>query len=253
MPDAPRVIAVIPVLDEERKIGNVVRRVPRDVVERVVVVDDGSRDQSREVAAREGADVLALGATEGVGAAIRHGYRLAEQEGFDIAVVLAGNDKDFPEEIPVLLEPIVNGRASLVQGSRYLSGGSGFGPMPMYRKVATRLHPLLMSVVAGRRFTDSTNGFRAVSIDLLKDRRLGLESPRLDEYGLEPHLLYMASRLGYGVVEVPVRKVYPPRHLGQTKMRPIVGWWSILRPVLSAFVRRPWRGMVGIGTGMELM
>ena len=234
-------IAIVPVLDEEKKIGNVVRRIPRDVVERVLVVDDGSRDGSCEVAAAEGADVHSLGRTVGVGAAIRYGYRVATEEGFDVAVVLAGNDKDFPEEIPLLLEPIALGEADLVQGSRYLSGGSGFGQMPIYRRVATRLHPLLMSVVAGCRFTDSTNGFRAATTTLLEDHRLGLDSPDLDEYGLEPHLLFMAARLGHRVTEVPVRKVYPPKHLGQTKMRPVVGWWSILRPLVRALVRRPWR------------
>tara|TARA_B100000315_G_scaffold233034_1_gene245864 strand:- start:2628 stop:3389 length:762 start_codon:yes stop_codon:yes gene_type:complete len=247
----PRVIAIVPVLDEEKKIGNVVRRISRDVVERVLVVDDGSQDSSREVAAAEGADVHPLGRTVGVGAAIRYGYRVAEEDGFDIAVVLAGNDKDFPEEIPLLLEPIVRNEADLVQGSRYLSGHGGFGDMPFYRRVATRLHPLLMSVVAGYRFTDSTNGFRAVTTSLLRDRRLGLDSSALDEYGLEPHLLFMAARLGHRVTEVPVRKVYPPRHLGQTKMRPVVGWWSILRPLVWALVRRPWRAVGRAGDKVE--
>ncbi len=237
----PRVIAIVPVLDEEAKIGNVVRRIPRDLVEQVLVVDDGSRDSSREVAESEGAEVLALGQTKGVGAAIRHGYQTAVRDGFDVAVVLAGNNKDFPEEIPLLLEPIAKGEAVLVQGSRYLAGRADYGQMPFYRRIATRLHPRLMSVVAGQRFTDSTNGFRAATTGLLRDRRLGLDSPELDEYGLEPHLLFMTTRLGYPVVEVSVRKVYPPKHLGQTKMQPVTGWWSILRPLVRALIGRPWR------------
>lgn len=247
----PRVIAIVPVLDEEAKIGNVVRRIPREVVERVLVVDDGSRDRSREVAESEGAEVFALGQTKGVGAAIRHGYETAVRDGFDVVVVLAGNDKDFPEEIPLLLEPIAKGEAVLVQGSRYLAGRAEYGEMPLYRRIATRLHPRLMSIVAGRRFTDSTNGFRAVTTGLLRDRRLGLDSSRLDEYGLEPHLLFMTTRLGYPVVEVSVRKVYPPKHLGQTKMQPVTGWWSILRPLVSALVWRPWRAAVRLSGEVE--
>ncbi len=95
-----RVIAIVPVLDEERKIGEVVRRVPRDVVDELLVVDDGSSDNSASVAEAGGAMVLRLGRTLGVGAALRTGYQYAMQNGFDVAVVMAGNNKDSPEEIP---------------------------------------------------------------------------------------------------------------------------------------------------------
>src|SRR5688500_15688972 len=99
-----------PVLNEEQKIGEVVRRMPRDVVDEVLVIDDGCTDRSPEVARDGGATVLTLGATVGVGAALREGYRYAAKNGYDIAVVVAGNNKDAPEEIPLLVEPIADGR-----------------------------------------------------------------------------------------------------------------------------------------------
>jgi dolichol-phosphate mannosyltransferase len=80
--------------------------------------------------------------------------------------------------------------------------------------------------------TESTNGFRAFRSGLLDDPRIDLDQPWLDEYGLEPYLYLRALRLGYATAEVPVTKVYPPRALGQTKMKPVVGWWSILRPLV---------------------
>ena len=104
--------------------------------------------------------------------------------------------------------------------------------MPAYRKVATRLHPLLFSLVARRRVTESTNGFRAVHRRVLVDPRLDLSQTWLDEYELEPYLYLRAIQMGYRTAEVAVTKVYPPRHLGQTKMKPITGWWSILRPLV---------------------
>ena len=227
------IAVVAPVLDEERKIAEVLRRIPRPAVDEVVVVDDGSTDRSPDVARALGATVLSLGRTLGVGAALRAGFAHALARGHDVIVVIAGNNKDAPEEIPRLLEPIAAGEADFVQGSRFL-GSAGFGPMPLYRRAATRLHPLLFSLVAGRRVTESTNGFRAIHRRVLGDPRLDLSPAWLDHYELEPYLYLRAIRLGYRTAEVPVSKVYPPRALGQTKMRPIVDWWSILRPLVWA-------------------
>ena len=227
-----RVLAMAPVLDEEQKIGDVVRRMPRAVVDEVLVVDDGSTDRSAEVARELGASVLYMGRVVGVGASLRAGFAYAMERGYDVAVVLAGNGKDSPEEIPLLLAPIAEGRADFVQGSRYLTPGATFGEMPLYRRVATRLHPLLFSLVARRRVTESTNGFRAVHRRVLMDPRIDLTQRWLDTYDLEPYLYLRTIRCGYRTVEVPVSKIYPHRRLGQTKMRPIIDWWSILRPLV---------------------
>lgn len=231
------VIAIAPVFNEEKKIGMVVQRVPRDVVDEVLIVDDGSTDRSVAVVEELGARTISLGSTIGVGAAIRKGYEYAVENGFDIAVVMAGNNKDHPEEIPVLLEPIVQGRADLVQGSRWLGNVGDLGEMPLYRRVATKLHPALFNLISGAKMTDTTNGFRAASTELLGDPRLSLDQRWLDEYELEVYLLFKASKIGYRVAEVPVTKTYPPKDLGQTKMKPIVGWWSILRPLLLLGLR----------------
>ena len=231
------VIAVVPVLNEEAKIGRVVRRTPRGVVDELLVVDDGSTDRSPEIARQLGATVLPMGRVAGVGAALRAGYHHAVAHGYDVAVVMAGNDKDAPEEIPLLLDPIAEDQADFVQGSRFLKRGANFGAMPFYRRIATRVHPVLFSLAARRWVTESTNGFRAVHRRVLIDPRLDLSPTWLDQYELEPFLYLQAIRLGYRTAEVPVTKVYPPRHLGQTKMKPLFGWWSILRPLVYAGLR----------------
>ena len=226
------VIAIAPAWNEESKIGAVVSRTPRDIVDEILVVDDGSTDDSRDVAHANGASVVALGRTQGVGAAIRVGLKRAQQRPFDVAVVMAGNNKDAPEEIPRLLDPIVEGRADFVQGSRFLSKDRDFGPMPTYRKLATRLHPMLFSLVARKRVTESTNGFRAIRVSILSDERLNLDQAWLDGYELEPYLFLRVIQLGYRIAEVPVTKIYPPKVQGQTKMKPITGWWGMLRPLV---------------------
>jgi dolichol-phosphate mannosyltransferase len=232
------VMAMAPVLDEEQKIAEVVRRTPREVVDAVLVVDDGSTDRSAEVARSLGAQVLPMGRTVGVGAALRAGFHHALGQGYDVVVVMAGNNKDSPEEIPLLLDPIADGRSDFVQGSRFLKKNANFGAMPLYRRIATRIHPLLFSLVARRWVTESTNGFRAIHRRILADPRLDLSPSWLDEYELEPYLYLRSIRLGYRTAEVPVTKIYPPRRLGQTKMKPISGWWSILRPLFYLALSR---------------
>ena len=228
------VIAIVPVFNEEAKIGKVVGRMPRQFVDEVLVVDDGSTDHSAEVARSFDAQVISMDATLGVGAALQTGYRYAIKQGYDVSVTVAGNNKDAPEEIPSLLEPIAEDRADFVQGSRFLKRGANFGAMPVYRQIATRLHPLIFSLVARRWVTESTNGFRAVRTRIFADPRLDLSQSWLRQYELEPYLYLRSIQLGYRTAEVPVTKIYPPKHSGQTKMKPIVGWWSILRPLLYA-------------------
>jgi len=226
-----RVLMIAPAYDEEAKIGEVVRRCPRDIVDEMLVVDDGSTDRTVEVARAAGARVISMGYVAGVGAAIRRGFELARTEGFDIVTVIAGNNKDDPGEVTRLLDPICDGACDFVMGSRFLAGGGYGGDMPAYRKVATRLHPFLVGLLTGRRITESTNGYRAIKTSVLADPRINLGQTWLDQYELEVYLLIRVLKLGYRTCEVPVSKIYPPRAIGNTKMRPVIDWWKMLRPV----------------------
>jgi dolichol-phosphate mannosyltransferase len=227
-----RVLLIAPAYNEEEKIGEVVRRAPRDIVDTVLVVDDGSTDRTADVAAKEGADVIRLGALIGVGAAIRRGFQHAQDRTYDIVVVIAGNNKDSPEEISRLLDPICDSGFDFVMGSRYLAGGAYGGEMPLYRKFATRLHPFLVGLLSGRKITESTNGYRAMKVSVLSDTRINLHQEWLNHYELEVYLLMKLLRLGYRCTEVPVSKIYPPRHIGNTKMRPVFDWWRMIKPIL---------------------
>jgi dolichol-phosphate mannosyltransferase len=225
------VMLIAPAWNEAGKIGEVVRRTPRGIVDHILVVDDGSTDATAATARAAGAEIVALGRVCGVGAAIRRGYAEARRRAIDIAVVIAGNNKDAPEEIARLLDPICEQNCDFVIGSRYLAGGRYGGDMPRYRKAATRLHPWLVGLFCHRRLSESTNGYRALRVPILRDPRIDLDRVWLDGYALEVYLLMKLIKLGYKTAEVPVSKIYPPRAAGNTKMRPILDWWRILMPI----------------------
>jgi len=225
-----RVAVVVPAYNEAGKIGAVVRKVPRRHAACVIVVDDASTDGTADEARASGADqVLVHGVNRGVGAAIRTGLFAAHRQGYDVAAILSGDDQHEPDELPRVLEPLFQGQADLVQGSRWLPGGATPG-IPPERRWLTRLYPMLFRVASGYPSTDGTNGFRAFRLSLLDDARIRLDQPWLDRYELEPYLLFQAVRAGYRVREVPVTVRYHSR--GTTKMRLVRDGWRLLRPLV---------------------
>lgn len=222
---------VIPVYNEKGKIGRALARIPAGAVAEVVVVSDASDDGSDEEARAAGATVLRHPRTLGVGAAIRTGYDHVLARGHEAALVMAGNDKDDPTQIPRLLRALADG-FDYVQGSRYMPGGE-HGRMPLHRAVLTRAYPWLVRLATGFPITDATNGFRAVRCSLLRDPRLRLHQDWLNRGELEYYLQLQAIRLGFKVCEVPVSKIYPDgASYGEyTKIRPVVDWVRNLRPI----------------------
>jgi len=228
-----KVVVCIAVWNEEKKIGRVLERISRELVSDTVVVDDGSTDRTVAVAQAHGATILHHPPPRGVGGCIWQGIQYARARGADVIVFLAGNNKDAPEEIPRLLKPIQEDGVDLVQGSRYLPGGRHGGDMPWYRVIGTKyLHPAMFWLATGRWLTDTTNGFRAFRLAVTADPAINLDQPWLRRYELEPYLLYQVVTRGYRVAEVPVTKLYPPKQQGYTKMRPLIDWWGIVRPLL---------------------
>lgn len=228
---AAQILAATFAYNEGEKIRRTLSRHPAQRAYDLLVMDDGSTDGSLE-SLEPGVIVLRNETNLGIGASMKTVFEFALDRGYEILVIQAGNDKDEPLEIPRLVAPILAGEADFVQGSRFLTGGQ-YGNMPGYRIVATRtIHPLLFSIAAGKRVTESTNGFRAFRTALLRDPRINWRQSWLDRYELEPYLLMKAITLGYRHVEVPVTKLYPSRQGGYTKMRPILDWWSIIRPVV---------------------
>jgi len=234
--NCPRKLAIVPVYDQVGTIGKVLVKFGDPVVDEICLVLDCPTEsilREIEIAGREieiPIRVIKNSRRMGVGYAIREGIEYAIGHKFDIVVVIAGNNKDDPREIPRLLNPIIKAGYDYVQGSRFLPGGRRV-KNPILRGIFSRVYPLLWTLLTDIRCTDVTNGFRAYRTEIFKDKRINVWQSWLDRYGLEYYLHFKVCKLRYKTKEVPVSKVYPYRHKGgYSKISPLRDWWQIVGP-----------------------
>jgi dolichol-phosphate mannosyltransferase len=223
-------LAVMVCFDTRLWTAQTLARFPAERDYDLLVVDDGSTDGTPEVLEASGLSVVRHPANRGLGAAIKSGISAALTGGYEAVVILAGNGKDDPAEIPRFLEALSAGH-DYVQGSRFRAGGSHHN-LPGGRHLLVRLHGLLVRLLTGFPGTDAINGFRAYRLSLFQDPRIDIWQDWLDRYEFESYLHYKVLTLGYRVTEVPVSKTYPRPGSGlrYSHIRPVVDWWSILRP-----------------------
>ena len=188
------IVMIIPALDEEGAIGGVVRAVSRELVQEVIVVDNGSRDGTAVVAQEAGATVIQE-RQRGYGSACLAGARAARQA--DILVFLDGDGSDNPAELPRVLHPILHGQADLVLGSRTSGQGDHSGLTPQQR-VGNLVVTSLVRVLYGVALTD-IGPFRAITQSTFQ--ALGMEHKT---YGWPVEMVVKAAKQGQRIVEVPV-------------------------------------------------
>jgi len=203
-PHTARISVIIPAVDEEEAIGLVIADIP-PVVHEVIVVDNGSRDRTTEVARAAGARVVSE-PRRGYGRACLAGIAAADRP--DVFVFLDGDRSDYPAQLRDVVAPILEGRADMVIGSRNL-GRREAGAHPWHAVLGTKACVAFMNVTAGSRATD-LGPFRAITAEAL--RRLGMRDPN---YGWTVEMQIKAARSGLSVVEVPVD--YRPR-IGRSKV-----------------------------------
>lgn len=206
----------------------------------VIIADGGSTDRSTDPDRLRAAGVTALLVKGGPGrlsAQMRMGLAWCLLQGYDGVVVMDGNDKDDPEALPRFDAALAAG-IDHVQGSRYVPGGRAINT-PLSRHLAvTLLHAPAVSLAAGRRYTDTTNGFRAYSRRLLLDQRVAPFRPVFTGYELHYYLAIRAARLGFRVAEIPVTRAYPAHGRVPTKIRGLRGNMLVLDTLARACLGR---------------
>jgi glycosyltransferase involved in cell wall biosynthesis len=203
----PRVCLIIPALNEEEPIGEVVRSVPRDIVDEVLVVDNGSTDRTAERAQEAGARVIHE-SRRGYGRACQAGIA-ALGAGCAVAVFLDGDGSDRPEQISRLIAPILSEERDFVIGSR-IRGRREPGSMNPAQIFAGRMAGWLMRMLYGVKYTDMCP-FRAIRRDALA--RLGMAE---ETYGWNLEMQMRAAKAGLRILELPVD--HQLRKGGQSKV-----------------------------------
>jgi len=224
-----RVSVVIPTHNEAQAIGRVLADLPPDLVTEIIVVDSNSNDRTPEIAATMGARVIRE-PRRGYGQACLTGLAAAESP--DVVVFLDGDYSDRPSELPILLEPIVDGRADITLGSR-LGERCSAGALPWHQALGNRIAACLIRVLYGLEITD-LGPFRAGRADVL--RALALEQTT---YGWAVEMILKGALAGYRVVEVPVS--YYSR-IGKSKISGTVkgtlgAGWFILSLIMRYYFR----------------
>ncbi len=190
------IIVAIPALNEEVAIGSMVLR-SRKYADKVVVIDDGSKDRTAEIARMAGAEVILHMNNGGKGAAIKDAFIYAKKMNADILVLIDGDGQHNPDEIPVLLAPILKGEADMVNGSRFLVNSGNH--VPAYRRFGQEVLTMATNAGTQMNITDTQNGFRAFS-------RKTFNCFSFDQSGMaiESEMLMDAAKAEMRIKEVPI-------------------------------------------------
>lgn len=194
-----KIVAVIPAYNAAMTVGQVVKR-SKKFVDRVVVVDDGSVDDTAKVAKAAGARVVRLEKNSGKASAIRRGVAEALKKKVDVLVLLDADMQHLPEEIPKVVRPVKAGKCDICIGSRFLGDHK---TMPRHRRLTNRATTLATNAFTGYKLTDVQCGFRA-----LGRRALSALDFEGDRYTIEPNMVLEAAEKGLTICEVPISTVY---------------------------------------------
>jgi glycosyltransferase involved in cell wall biosynthesis len=223
-----RRIAIVPALNEERSIAGVIAEIrAADPEFEVIVIDDGSTDRTGTVAAESGAHVITLPFNLGIGGAVQTGYQYARDHDFDLAVQVDGDGQHDPAEIARLLDPILDGRADMVVGTRFAEGGGYRGTR--LRRIGIHLFAAIVSLMVRARVTDTTSGFRAVNRKAI--RLFAADYPH-DYPEVEATVLLARHRLK--MVEVPV--LMRVRETGNSSITAFRSVYYMVKVLLALFI-----------------
>lgn len=206
MPDGTgEIIALIPAYNEARYIADVVRRTLRHLP--VVVIDDGSSDETAAVAALAGAKVVAHTVNQGKGKALNTGFEYAVQRGVDAAITLDADGQHDPDEIPLFVAAYRAGQGDVIIGQRT------FAQMPAKSQFGNRVGTFLLGLAMGRPIPDNQSGYRLLSRDVMAQLR-----PSSTRFEAEVEILLRAQMAGFRLAWVPIKTIYNDK---KSHFRPI--------------------------------
>jgi glycosyltransferase involved in cell wall biosynthesis len=198
-----RTLVVIPAKNLETTVADVIRRVRELEADEldVLVVNDGSTDDTSRIARDAGAAVVDHPENLGKGAALRTGFAHAIEHGYDAVITMDGDGQHDPATIPRFLETLRGCEADIVVGTRM----HAVGEMPKIRIWTNRTTSRVVSFLAGQEIPDSQSGYRVIRIRVLKDV---LRSLVTTKYDLESEILIRAARRGFRIAAMAIKSIY---------------------------------------------
>jgi glycosyltransferase involved in cell wall biosynthesis len=212
---------------EERFIGDVVRGV-LEHVGTVLVIDDGSPDNTAVAAEAAGATVIRHATNRGKGAAIKSGLKHAAAMGFHFFLFLDGDGQHDPADIPAFFDAMNKSNADLVVGNRM----TNLAAMPVVRRLTNKFMSWQIGAICKVRLPDSQCGFRLVRRELLP-----VLNAQSDRFEFETESLILAARHGFRIKGVPIRTIYENQ---QSKIRPVRDTIRYVR-LIRKYLWAPWR------------
>lgn len=192
------VTVCIPAYNEERSIGMVVKKA-LSYVDKVIVCDDGSNDNTAKEAELNGASIIKHEKNKGKGAALKSLFESVLKTDGDIVVTIDGDGQFLPEEIPKLITPIKEDRADIVIGYRFDKNTE----MPSYRKFGNKMLDRVTNLAADLPFRDTQSGFRAYSRNVIEQIQFST-----DGFGVDSEILINASRKKFRILEEKITVLY---------------------------------------------
>jgi len=218
--DKAKIAAVIPAYNEEKHIGDVVRRT-RQQLDDVLVVDDGSQDKTADNARAAGAEVIVHAINRGKGETIKTGLRHFLERQFDFVIILDADGQHPPEEIDRFVTAALSAdEPKLIVGTRM----NDLSSMPFVRRVVNRWMSQRISAVCGQEIPDTQCGFRMLHRQLIPELLGG--AARFD---YETEMLIIASRKGFKIASVPISTVYSDEVSSIHPVRDTIRFFKLMR------------------------
>jgi glycosyltransferase involved in cell wall biosynthesis len=246
------ITAILPAFNEEVSIGSMVLHAKQHA-DHVVVIDDGSKDRTSEVAQLAGAEVIRHPKNLGKGMALKTGFEHVAKNGCKIIITMDSDGQHDPEDIHKLVEPILKGEADIVNGSRYINGTDK--NTPIYRRIGQNILDNVTNLNAGLHITDTQSGFRAFAkhtLPIFKFRSNGL--------AIESEMLMDAANAGFRIKEVNIGVRYdvdcssenPVKH-GLKVLANVINDMELNRPLYYFTLPGAIFGIIGLAMGLSFL
>jgi len=218
---------LIPTYNEAKTIGWLIRKIRELGIEEVIVVDDGSTDNTSKIAEENGAKLLRNSKNLGKGNALRRGFSYCLENNFDVVITMDGDGQHSPEEIPHFLKVVEsNKKVDLVIGNRMHSPQG----MPLLRFFTNKIMSWIISLMVKQKIPDTQCGFRLFKREVLEKINL-----RTEKFEIESEILMEAIRKGFSISTVPIKTIYLYDSVSQ--IDPVVDTFRFLKFILRTLLR----------------